>query len=416
MNFLRILFISLSLTAIEGANSKANEAAADLVTFFKETGSNMIAYNSFYSLMENWMKIHRQQGDDFYPVPTEPDYDFLSALYENVPLNSDERSQLYWMISRQPLIHKLHHFSTFCRTIDPSAVPLKLPERTFGSLNDNEKTSVVKKIMNHCWRNDPALKYLKILLENIPIYSLVKEIARENPEQLIALLKLELKLSIKHFYAMLKLGKSDKLSTELKTRIIMPLIRAAIFDSECYDKLKSVLELAARNWNDTKFGGALGDYKGYIPCSPRVILLLLDYGFNLNCERKSVYIQRMQSFWKVFQMFQLADGDSVLSILPEDIRSLLFGILTLDALPARRKFTVRRANRSIQVDMPDTDNVDELIQKACKLLGSHNADQWLLYQSPVYLDLQRMVEDIDAEKELILHYDQQQELADFLRK
>lgn len=331
------------------------------------------------------------------PVPTKPEHDFFTALYESVPLDNSETLHYYYFFSEHRFITKVHHLYAFCRVCDPSTPKFKHLKTHLHALSSTQQDALLKKVILLKWTNPWALRYLREFLKQFPYENLVKELAVEAPEKLMALFELGYAISGEQLETMLVFGKSPSLSVELKRNILMPLIGNFIYDHDSYEKLKPIFELAATNWNHSKFGSALGEYTGYIPYSLGTILLLSNFGFNFNCKRKNRYFLSLQEARKVYTAYKLADDGSVLSILTKDVLWLLIDKILLASLPTYLSITFNHGNQPFQAHIPVIDTVFELKQRLCRQLGV-KCDRWFLYQKGRELASDTLIESVDTKK------------------
>lgn len=398
MKVFGVLLVSL-FVALNGCSlDNSNAAAADYVKFFKETGSQKIDMTRHSQLKR--VLLYQTRGFriccDPVPVPTDPAHDFLTALYENIPLDSFKRYSYYSSFRGDLFQIKIHHLNSFCKVCDPSAPQFENSEMLIDELNQTEQVSLMKKIISHCHSKPFALAYIGQLMKEINCENLVEELAVESPEMLLSLFEMGYSISFKHLEKILICVKCSTISSELKRKILLPLIRNVIYDDDSCDKLQPFFELAAVNWSDPKFGSTLGEYTGYIPHCPRTVLLMVDYGFILNCNRKNKYVVQLQEAMKIYTAFKLADKDSILSSLTQDARLLLFKTSEFDAISARRIFYCMHKNQLIRVSASAFDTVKELNQKICwhfRLLS----DYWGFWHEGKLLSGDAMASEIDEE-------------------
>lgn len=391
------VFTSAFIATIASSSISGSDAvAAELVKLFKECGDKPVDLHHYTELLFDWRSNVEMAGYDPVTVSSDPQYDFITAIYENVPFTNEK---FYEEVSGLDIDLKIHHLNTLCRLCDPSTPSFKDPTRLIESLYDYEKTNLLGKIINHCWASPLVLKYARIVVKKFRAGHLVNTIATESPEKLGALFHLDLQLSITDLKTILKCDKCTTLPVEIKNKIIFSLIKNYIFDEDPYAKINSILETAAKNWGDDKFGRALGDYTGYIPHSPKIVLLLLRRGFHLVCDRKKNYFHGLQAALETYKMLKLADDSSIPSMLHSELRILISRIIAFHATPVLRTLTVTCGYYTIEVQMQDIGTAGELLQLACRrfnMMPSANA----VYCDNTRLGADTLIKDIPREGNL----------------
>lgn len=394
---LLVLIGSASLFTLTSCSiSKSDIAAAGLVKFFRQCNDKPVDIQTYGQLLLAW-RFDAERGEfNRLTLSSDPEYDFITALYENVPFTNEK---LYENVSQLDISLKVHHFYALCKICDPSTPSFQGPNRLINSLYDHEKTELLGTVINYCWDKPPVLKYARALVKKFKPENLLKTIAAGSPEKLGALFHLSVQLSIGNLKTILEFCKCSTLQDDIKKKIIMPLIDDIIFDDDSDTKLLPIFETAAKNWSDEKFGASLGNYTGYLPNCPATILLFLRYGFHLVCARKGDYIHGLQAALEAFKMFQLAERLSVLSILPSEIRILLCQIIAFHAAPALLTLTVTPKNYAVQIQIQDFDTSGELLLlvcRRCNMLPSSKA----LYCDGTWLGNDILIKDIPREGNL----------------
>lgn len=105
----------------KGLASESKAVEAELVAFFKEKKSQPIDFDRFAELIKSLFKSSAQsEYISFFTISSEPEYDFVTAIYENVPFDNEK---LYEKLSSLPIFLKVHHLYTICRICDHLRAP-----------------------------------------------------------------------------------------------------------------------------------------------------------------------------------------------------------------------------------------------------------------------------------------------------
>lgn len=378
MKHLGVVLCTILLSSVCGSSSLSEYSASILVNFLEVQGEDHFDLVQFADLIRKWLDSCHPEENGRYTVPSNPENDFITPIHQNIFFRNFQLCETVRML---PINLKVHHVNILCKACDESTPRFMNSFKTVYSLTAYEQNNILKKIIKHCWDQEFVLYYLKDLFGNCTIDDVLWRISIWSPETLVAF-----------FY--LGFGTSPP-NVEMKSKIIMPLIRHHLSEADTYSKLRSIFERACKCWSDPKFGRSLPIFQKDLPQSPESILLFSRYGFPLICDNKKEYFNGLQKASDAFLFFKLADHTSVLSKHPRDISILICLKIAFHAAPILRTLKINYNYDSVIFQIHDLDTIEELITKACRQFNMDPTRGFSLHNGDRILPILGIVKDIE---------------------